>query len=145
MCGKLPCGKPTDLQTAVERLAGHTICLCKDGECLYSDRRGIVPMINFISDEVRLNGYSVADTVVGKAAAMLFVKCGIVAVYAKTLSKSGKAVLEKYGIPFGYGALTERIINREGTDMCPMEKAVADCDDIEKAYLILKEKLNRTL
>ena len=132
----------TDLQIAKDNLAGHTICLCKDGECLYSDKRGIAPMMNFIESGADLSGYSVADVVVGKAAALLFIKCGIKKVFAKTLSEYGKRVLELYGVDYEYGILTERIINREGTDTCPMEKAVMNTDDPEEAYIILKNKLN---
>ncbi len=131
----------TDLQIAKENLAGHTICLCKDGKCLYSEKRGIAPMMDFIGNGVDLRGFSVADLIVGKAAAMLFARSGIVGVFAKTLSKSGKAILEKYGIPFSYDVLTERIINRDGTAICPMEKAVAHAEDFEEAYELLKSKL----
>ena len=132
----------TDLQIAKKNLSGHTICLCKNGECLYSERRGIAPMMNFIASGANLSGYSVADVVVGKAAALLFVKSGIKRVYAKTLSEHGKRIFELYGVEYEYGILTERIINREGTDMCPMEKAVMITDDPEDAYVILKNKLN---
>lgn len=131
----------TDLQTAVNNLPGHTICLCKDGECLFSDKRGISPMMNFIAGGINLSGYSVADVVVGKAAALLFVKCGIKQVFAKTLSENGKRALEKYGVCYGYETLTPKIINRAGTDMCPMEKAVLNTDDPEEAYLLLKKQL----
>ena len=96
----------TDLQIAKNNLSGHTICLCKDGKCMYSDKRGIAPMITFIVRGDDLTGYSVADTVVGKAAALLFVKCGIKSVFAKTLSEYGKNVLERYGIKFEYAILT---------------------------------------
>lgn len=131
----------TDLQIAEKNLAGHTICLCKHGECLYSVRRGISPLMGFIGSGTDLSGYSVADVVVGKAAALLFVKCGIKSVYAKTLSEHGKRVFEIYGVDYECGLLTERIINREGTDACPMEKAVMNTDDPEEAYVILKNKL----
>ncbi|MDE5592741.1 MAG: DUF1893 domain-containing protein [Clostridiales bacterium] len=131
----------TDLQIAKNNLSGHTICLCKGGECLYSESRGIAPMMNFIADGVDLSGYSVADVVVGKAAALLFVKCGIKNVFAKTLSQSAKSVLELYGITYEYETLTERIINRAGTDTCPMEKAVWDTSDPDEAYSTLKDKL----
>lgn len=131
----------TDIQIAKDNLFGHTICLCKEGNCIFSEKRGIAPMMNFIADGVDLAGYSVADVVVGKAVAMLFVKCGIVNVYAKTLSTSGKEILERYGIACEYHTLTDKIINRAGTDLCPMEKTVMHTDDIEEAYLLLKNKL----
>lgn len=131
----------TDIETAKTNLAGHSICLCRDGECLFGDKRGISPMMDFIADGVELAGYSVADTVVGKAVALLFVKCGIKCVYAKTLSQGGKRALELYGVPCEYDTLTERIINREGTDVCPMEKAVANTFDAEEAYRLLRDTL----
>ncbi len=131
----------TDIEIAKNNITGHTICLCKDGNCLYSDKKGIAPMIDFIESGINLSGYSVADLIVGKAAAMLFVKCGITKVFAKTLSENGKKILEKFGLDYEYEILTEKIINRAGTDMCPMEKAVLNCDDVEEAYLILKNKL----
>ena len=131
----------TDLQTANNNLEGHTICLCEDGKCLFSEKHGIAPMMDFIADGVDLSGYSVADLVVGKAAAMLFVKCGIKRVFAKTLSEHAKRVLELYGVDYECETLTPKIINRDGTDICPMEKAVLGTDYIEEAYSILQNKL----
>ena len=131
----------TDLEISKTNLSGHTVCLCKDGNCLYSESRGISPMIAFIDGGVNLEGYSVADVVVGKAVALLFVKSGISSVFAKTLSEQGKKILEQHKIVYEYEVLTERIINRAGTDTCPMEKAVWDIDDPDEAYLVLKRKL----
>lgn len=133
----------TDLQIAKNNLEGHTICLCKNGNCMYSEKRGIAPMMDFIGSGADLRGFAVADVVVGKAAALLFVKCGIKNVYAKTLSEYGKRIFEQYGIDYEYGILTPRIINREGTDTCPMEKSVLNTDSPEEAYVILKNKLNK--
>lgn len=132
----------TDLQTAKNSLGAHTVCLCRDGVCICDDKRGIAPMMDLIARGVDLSGYSVADKVVGKAAAFLFVKSGIAAVYAKTLSEGGKDVLDKNGIPVEFDVLTQKIINRDGTDICPMEKTVKDCADAELAYILLKQKLD---
>lgn len=133
----------TDLQIAKNNLSGHTICLCKNGDCLYSEKRGIAPMMGFIASGANLAGYSVADIVVGKAAALLFVKCGIKNVFAKTLSENGKKILERYGIDFEYETLAEKIINRSGTDICPMEKAVANTDNPEEAYAQIAQALKK--
>ena len=81
--------------------------------------------------------------VVGKAVALLFVKCGIKSVFARTLSELGRRVLEVHGIAYEYEVLTDRIINRAGTDTCPMEKAVMNTDNPDDAYSILKGELIR--
>ena len=67
----------TDLELAKRNLAGHTICLCKDGKLLTSNKRGISPMMDFIEEGRDVTGYSVADKIVGKAAAFLFVLAGL--------------------------------------------------------------------
>ena len=129
------------MQTAKNALEGHTIALCRDGEIIVSDKRGIAPVMDFIAEGRDFEGYSVADVVVGKAAAMLLIKTGVKRVYAKVLSQKGKEVFERFGVYFEYGTLTERIINRDGTDTCPMEKTVWDVTDIEDGYALLKAKL----
>lgn len=130
----------SDLSLAKDKLKEHTLVLCKNGAIITSDRRGIAPMLNFISEGRDLKGYSAADRVVGKAAAMLFCKAGVKSVYAKTLSSGGKAILEREGIYPEYEILTDCIINREGTDMCPMEKAVVEIEDVESAYAAVKKR-----
>lgn len=131
-----------DLEIAKNRLAGHTLCLCRDGECLFGDKRGIAPMMELIASGADLSGYCAADLIVGKAAAFLFIKSGVRAVFAKTLSVFGKETLEKHGVFCEYGTLTGRIVNRAGTDMCPMEKTVLNCSDPEEAYALLRQKLS---
>ena len=128
----------TDIERAAANLDGHSICLCRGGEIITDDGRGISPMMRFIAEGRELKGFSAADVIVGKAAAILFVKAGIVCVHGKTMSEAGKAYLEAHGIPCTFDTLTEKIINRQGTDICPMEKTVADIDDTEKGYEALR-------
>lgn len=130
-----------DLQTAKANLSGHTLVLCKNGNLISSTLKGIAPVMNLIAENANLNGYSVADLIVGKAVAMLFARCGVRAVYAQTLSKPGKSILEKYNIPYEYGTLTESIKNRVGNDVCPMEKTVMNTEDLSEAFRLLKAKV----
>ncbi len=133
----------TDLEIAKANLEGHSICLCKNGEYFTDDGRGISPMMKFIAEGKELTGFSAADQIVGKAAAMLFVKAGVRSVYGKTMSDSGKEFLEANNISCSYDILTDRIINRQGTDICPMEKAVADINDAHEGYNNLVIVINR--
>ena len=131
----------TDIERAKANLDGPSICLCRGGEIITDDGRGISPMMKFIAEGRDIAGFSAADVIVGKAAAMLFVRAGIVCVHGKTMSERGRDYLEAHEIPCTFDTLTERIINHLGTDICPMEKAVADIDDTEKGYEALKKRL----
>ena len=132
----------TDLLLAKNNLSGHSVCFCRGGGFIFGDKRGIAPIMELIDNGVDLSGYSVADKVVGKAAAMLFVKCGIKSVFAKTLSQSAERILNLFGLKYEYETLAENIINRAGTDICPMEKSVMHTDDIDEAYAVLKNKVS---
>lgn len=131
----------SDVDAAKRNLGGHTLVLCKNDSLIFSDKHGIMPMVEFIAAHTDLTGYSAADLIVGKAAAMLFVKAGIKEVYAATLSEGGKKMLEDNGIAVSYGVLTDKIINREKTDVCPMERAVSGTDDVEEGYRSILEKI----
>lgn len=118
-----------------------TLVFVKDDKIFDSTLSGVKPLIGFLSDGVDLNGFSLADKIVGKAQAMLAVKAGIVEVYAKIMSKAGEEILKKYNIPYSYDTLVDEIINRKGDDICPMEKTVKDINDLDEAYKALKEKV----
>lgn len=117
-----------------------TIVLVKD-DIIYEDKaKGIRPMLNYILNKYDLRGFSVADKVVGKGAAVLFIYANIKEVYAKVISKVALDLLKQHHILVTYDKLVNNIINRKGDDLCPMEKAVLDINDIDKAFAILKEK-----
>lgn len=126
---------------AKDFLTGNITCVLKKGdEVITSERTGISPMLTWISEGRDLRGFSAADRVVGKAAAMLFVKAGIVSVYAGVMSIPGRDYLEAHGIHALYSELTEKIINRKGDGLCPMESAVLHISDAEEGYTALVKR-----
>ncbi len=131
----------TDLQNAKNNLAGHTLALCKDEILLLSDKRGILPMVGYIDSNVDLSDFCAADAIVGKAVASMFVKSGIVAVYASVMSKAAYDYLKSHGIYAEYGTLVDVIANRQGTGSCPMEEAVKDLSNPNECFVALKNKL----
>lgn len=133
----------TDINRAKELLqgAGTTCVLCKGDKTYTSDKSGIAPMLGFLADGTNLHGFSAADKIVGKAAAMLFIRAQVRAVYGEVMSSAALALLEKHGIEASFGTLTDRIINRHGTGSCPMEIAVADIENPEEAEKALRHKL----
>ena len=77
----------------------------------------------------------------GKAAALLYARTGVREVYAGTLSESGLAALRAHGIRAEYSVLTERIVNRTGDGLCPMESATLTETDPARALEKIKAKL----
>lgn len=119
----------------------NTCVLCK-GESVYSsEKRGVAPIMEWIDEGLNLNGFSAADKIVGKAAALLFVLAGIKEVYAPVMSETAVRVFSNYDISFHYDMLTARIINRENTGICPMEHALAAVEEPEAALGVLKQTI----
>ncbi|MBQ8515596.1 MAG: DUF1893 domain-containing protein [Ruminococcus sp.] len=134
----------TDLQKAKELLenGSFTCVLCRDGQTFKSTKAGISPMLDYIAEGIDLSGFSAADKIVGKAAAMLFALAGVKALHAQTLSRSAEEILRMHRIQYTYDIRTEGIINRRGDGLCPMEQAVASIEntDLQGAYKALCEK-----
>lgn len=131
-----------DLEKAKELLVDNKTCvLVKDETIITSELKGIMPIISLLSTNTDLEGYSVADRIVGKAAALLFVYAGIKEAYGEVMSETGMKVLEDFNIPYSYKIKTDKIINRTGDDICPMEKTVIEIDNPEDAYIALKKKV----
>lgn len=121
----------TDLDRARAALPGHTLALCRGGEVVTSDLRGVMPMLGFLREGRDLSGFCAADRVVGRAAAMLFAKAGVRAVHAEVMSDGAAALLAAHGIDALCDVRTAAIENRQKTGLCPMESAVAGIEDVD--------------
>lgn len=130
----------TDLDRARTALPGHTLALCRDGEVVTSDRRGVMPMLSFLREGRDLSGFCAADRVVGRAAAMLFVKAGVHAVFAEVMSDGAAALLAAHGIDASCDVRTAAIENRQKTGPCPMESAVAGIEDIDAGIAAIRRR-----
>lgn len=119
--------------------SSYTIIVRKNGETYTSTLKGVDPLIKLVNENAEfLKGASVADKVVGKGAALLLAKGKPACVFANIISDPAIEILEKYKIPFEYYNFVPHILNRRGTDICPIEKSVMDIDDIEKGYIAVK-------
>ena len=101
---------------------------------------GIAHIIK-LSDEGILKDSFVADTIVGKAAAMIFSLSGVKGCYGHTMSRQAFEWLTEHGITAHYGTLTEMIQNRKGDGMCPMEETVKEITDETEAIEMLRAKV----
>ena len=103
----------------------------RDNKIIYcSNEIGVKPILSKLNENIDFyKDADIEDTVVGKAAACLYVLAKIKFVYAHILSELAKNYLEKNNIPFKYDELVKEIRNRTNTDICPLEKSMIHIDD----------------
>lgn len=117
------------------------LALVKDDQVITSEKRGISFLLS-LACENKYQGYSAADKIVGKAAAFLYVIMQVENVYGETITKRAVEILRQANINVEYKILTENIINRTNTGLCPMELIVLNIEDKEEAFMALKKKIN---
>ncbi len=116
--------------------------VCENGDCVTSMQKGIAPMMEILEQKPDfLVGAAVADKVIGKAAAFLFIKADVKAVYAEVISQYALDILQKTNIVVAYQKAVPYIINRKKDGMCPMEETVLSMQDAEKAFVALQQKI----
>lgn len=109
------------------------------GEMRIFHRRGVADLMALLEEEPHLLcGATVADKIVGRGAAFLFIKGGIKALFAEVISRDALALLQQANITTEYALLTPYILNRTGNDLCPVEKLTAQANNAEEAYLLIK-------
>lgn len=114
--------------------------VCRDGSVVKSGGRGITPLLSAVTSEgTRILGSAAADTIVGKAAAMLHCRAQVNTLWAGVITHEALALLTAYGTRVEYGELVEHIQNRAKTDSCPLEKLVADTEDLNEGLKIITE------
>lgn len=112
-----------------------TIAVVSDGEVFTSQERGVKQLLFLLKEKKEfLKGASVADKVIGKAAALLMVLGEIKEVHTLIISEPAIKVFEKHNIPCFYDKKVTRIVNRTGDGLCPMETLCLDVEKPQEAF-----------
>jgi len=113
------------------------LVIVKDGKVLYSSEgKGIKPLyLALIELKDQLQGSSVADKVIGRAAAMICQHAGIKEVHAKLISEKAIDVLKNTSIAYEYEIMVPYIKNRDLSGMCPIESLSLEANTIDELML----------
>lgn len=121
---------------------GVTFAAVSEKGIYTSQKRGVAPIIEKIDENPDFfKGASVADRVIGKAAAMLLEKYGVSEIFAQVTSEYAVAYLSDKSTILTYDKRVDHIINRAGTDMCPMEKTVLNVDNADEGEILIRNKI----
>lgn len=122
-----------------------TLALVKGDVIIRRKGKGVSSAVELINDSVDLNGFIAVDTVVGKALSILFLKLGIREVYALLISENAYTYLTSHGVKVTYKTITPSILNRDKSDLCPMEKLSLSVDDYDDGYKVIVERFNKMI
>lgn len=115
---------------------------CRGNDVIVKTESGIAPLVVFADSDVDYSGFCAADRIIGKAAAFIYVLLNVKAVHGMVMSAEAVEILKQAEINYSYDILTDKIINRSGTGLCPMEEAVKNSDDPHTALVLIKNKLS---
>ncbi len=124
---------------------GNSLAVVKNGVCLFTHQgtwiHPIVEAVEILGD--KLNGATVADRVIGKAAAVLCIISNVAHVYTPIASRSAVDAFAKSSVCFTCDEIIDGIMNRSGTGLCLAERTLLEIEDPEAAYLALRQLLKK--
>ena len=136
-----------DLATATERLrtSSDSLVVVKDGNILTSKQNGgIRPLFDAVSElGDEMEGSCIADKVIGKAAAALCISAGVKGVYTPVMSRAANELLANNGIIHSTHLLAPWILNKDRSDLCPLEKLTMGTDNWKDIVEIVKEFVSK--
>jgi hypothetical protein len=136
-----------DAELAKKKIADEKLSLVivKQNKTIFtSQESGVKGLIEAITNcGSSLQGAAAADSIVGKAAALLCAYAKVSSVYACVMSQLGEKVLRGFCIPFQYDKLVPKILDQRGTDICPFEKIVLETNSPEEAFFMIGHNLSK--
>ena len=131
-----------DLSIVLQQLSMGCTCAASDGKTLLtSEKRGVAPLLFWLEQGYDLSTFTVADKVVGKGAAFLYLLLHAKYLYAAVISRPALELLKHNGVFVTYTTCVPAIRNRDNTGFCPIESVVLDCNSADDALLKIKARL----
>ena len=131
----------TENLSALFENGAYTLVVQKNGVTVHKDfGRGVGPALREL-----LKGALVCDTIVGKAAAAIYILGGAAGVYAETMSVAAADFLTANGVDCACETKTEKLLNRQGTGLCPFEQAVLELERPEDCLPVIRATLARLM
>lgn len=133
------CNRGAEKMLSALEQQGVGMIIDNHGERTTYSLPGVQDLLHLTADEPeRLHGAVVADKRVGKAAACLLIEGGVKRVNTPLVSTPAKQMLQAASIPLYAREEIPLMVNKDGTDLCPMEKKLLDAKTPEQCAAILR-------
>ena len=116
-------------------------CVVSNGyETRIFTKQGVADLYGLMENNPEfLKGSSVADKVVGKAAATLMIIGGVTHIYADLISESAITLIKNTKAELKYCKVVPFIKNRDKSDSCPLEKICNQTDSPQELLMLIGE------
>lgn len=122
---------------------GHSCVIRKGDDTRTFHQRGVADLWQLCQGEEHfLREAHIADKVIGKGAAALMIHGGACEVYADVISHPALALLQEHGIEVSYHEMTDRIVNRRGDGLCPVETLCVNLTTIDDMVEAIRNFIN---
>ncbi len=123
---------------------GNYSCVIKnEDEIRTFSNRGVMDLYFLLLNESEvLKGSSIADKVVGKAAASLMILGGINKLYTDLISKPALQLLKEHNIETSFQLEVPVILNRDRSDWCPLELLCFQENSLDKIVKSISNFIN---
>lgn len=119
-------------------------CVIANGDIRTFRQRGVADLYELLNREPEfLQGASIADKVIGKAAAALMVLGGVKEIYADVISEPALALLQEAAVKVSFGQAVDHIINRTQTGWCPLETICYQIKSAPEILPLIREFIER--
>lgn len=129
------------MENIIERLhrEGYSCVVANNDEVRTFSRRGVADLYGLLmTDAGFLRGASIADKVVGKAAATLMILGGVSKLYTDIISAPALTLLRDAGLGVEFLQMVPFIKNRDGSGWCPLEMECLRLDEVENIYPVIE-------
>lgn len=120
---------------------GNYSCVIANGDDIRTfTQRGVADLYDLIKNDAEfLKDSSVADKVIGKAAAVLMIHGGVREIYTDMISLPAVELLAKTTIKLKYKQQVPNIMNRDQSGWCPLEKMTYEEESIEQMFELIED------
>ena len=133
------CNRHAEQMLSALEQQGVGLIVENNGETTTYCQHGVKDLLYLTANEPeRLKGAVVADKRVSKAAACLMIEGGVKRVNTPLVSTPARQMLEAAGIALYAREEVPLMMNRDGTDLCPMEKKLLVAKTPEQCAAILR-------
>ena len=118
-----------------------TLVIVNSGKVIFETKaHGIMDLLKATEEFGKdMRGSSIADKIVGRAAALLCAYIEVAAVYAVTIDDNGLQILKDNNIYCQFENIAPYILNLNKDGICPFEKLLINTSDPKEAFRKLKE------